>query len=141
LKKKKRRKITNTAGQTMAWLREMGYLTAKVERWNPFAKIRVDLFGFADIVAIREDQKGVLAVQTTSYSLFKDHKVKMRGVKPLKVWLKAKNPVWLVLWKKVTKETPEGERYERKRTIPFVSYLSVENNRVKFSTPLFAKEI
>ena len=40
---------------------------AIVEHWNPFARIRQDLFGFIDILAI--NNKGeVLAVQTTSYT-------------------------------------------------------------------------
>lgn len=153
MKKKKKRKITNSAGMTMAWMRKMGFLTAKVERWNPFAHVRVDLFGFADVLAIHEGKQGVFAIQTTWFGNFQDHKVKMwklrtkdplcekRFVNPLVVYLKSGNPVWLVLWKKVSKETDEGEWFERKRIIPFVSYLSVEKGRVKFSEPLFAKEI
>ena len=39
---------------------------AIVERWNPFAKIRQDLFGFVDLLAIRQGE--TLAVQTTSGS-------------------------------------------------------------------------
>ena len=38
-----------------------------VERWNAFAKVRKDLFGIIDILAI--DHKGVVtALQVTSYS-------------------------------------------------------------------------
>lgn len=125
----------------MAWMREMGFTVAKVERWNPFAHVRVDLFGFADILAMRLGERGVTAVQTTAFSNFQDHKRKMRVIKPLKLWLRTGNTIWLVLWKKVTKETAEGERYERKRLVPFVSYLSLKKNRVVFSLPLFAKEI
>ena len=45
-------------------LREAGYLPVVVERWNPFAKIRQDLWGWCDILAIRKGE--VLAVQVTS---------------------------------------------------------------------------
>ena len=47
-------------------LREAGYLPVVVERWNPFAKIRQDLWGWCDILAIRKNE--VLAVQVTSGS-------------------------------------------------------------------------
>jgi len=40
---------------------------AIVEHWNPFARVRQDLFGFIDILAINDDGE-VLAVQTTSYT-------------------------------------------------------------------------
>ena len=50
--------------RSLAYLREQGYTVAITERWNPFAKIRQDLFGFIDILAIRKGE--TLAVQTTS---------------------------------------------------------------------------
>lgn len=50
--------------RSLAYLREQGYTVAIVERWNPFARIRQDLFGFVDLLAIRKGE--TLAVQTTS---------------------------------------------------------------------------
>lgn len=50
--------------RSLEYLREEGYLVAIVEKWNPWAKIRQDLFGFIDLLAIRENE--TLAVQTTS---------------------------------------------------------------------------
>ena len=47
-------------------LKEEGYLVAITEKWNHFCKIRQDMWGFCDILAIRENE--VLAVQTTSAS-------------------------------------------------------------------------
>jgi carbonic anhydrase len=47
-------------------LKADGYVCQITERWNAFAKIRVDLFGFIDVLAIKENE--TLAVQTTSYS-------------------------------------------------------------------------
>jgi hypothetical protein len=43
-------------------LKEMGYLAAVVERWNQYARIRQDLFGCIDLIALREGV-GVLFVQ------------------------------------------------------------------------------
>ncbi len=45
----------------------MGYQAQVVERWNAFAKIRIDLYGCIDIVAIRPGLP-VLGVQCTSHS-------------------------------------------------------------------------
>ena len=50
--------------RSLAYLREEGYLVAIVERWNPHARIRQDLFGFIDLLAIRKDE--TLAVQVTA---------------------------------------------------------------------------
>ncbi len=47
-------------------LREEGYTVQVVEYWNSFARIRIDLFGFIDIIALKG--KETLAVQTTSAS-------------------------------------------------------------------------
>lgn len=46
-----------------------GWLVAVVERWNPHARIRQDLFGFADLLAMKEGTKPLL-IQTTSGSNF-----------------------------------------------------------------------
>jgi len=54
------------AQRSLAHLREAGYLAQVVERWNPHARIRQDLFGVVDIVAIRAGE--TLAVQATSGS-------------------------------------------------------------------------
>jgi hypothetical protein len=45
-------------------LRDAGWTVAVVERWNPYARVRQDLFGFADLLAFKGDV--TLAVQTTS---------------------------------------------------------------------------
>ena len=50
--------------RTLAVLREQGYIVAIVEKWNPHARIRQDLFGFIDILAIKRDE--TLAVQATA---------------------------------------------------------------------------
>jgi len=47
-------------------LEAQGYTVAVTEHWNSFARIRQDLFGFIDLLALRGDE--TLAVQTTSHS-------------------------------------------------------------------------
>ena len=45
-------------------MREQGYLCEVVEKWNSFTKTRKDLWGWCDILAIRENE--ILAVQVTA---------------------------------------------------------------------------
>ena len=52
--------------RSLKLLRDEGYLCQVVERFNHFSKTRLDLFGFIDILAIRENE--VLGVQATSRS-------------------------------------------------------------------------
>ena len=53
--------------RTLEHLRAAGYpLVQVVERWNPRAKVRQDLFGIVDVLAVNE--AGIVAVQTTSAS-------------------------------------------------------------------------
>jgi carbonic anhydrase len=59
------RVATSPTTLTLRHLREQGWpLVAIVEHWNPHARIRQDLFGFVDVLAV--GPAGVLAVQTTS---------------------------------------------------------------------------
>lgn len=56
--------MTSPTQRSLAYLRNAGYTVAVVERWNPHARIRQDLFGFVDLLAIREGE--TLAVQACS---------------------------------------------------------------------------
>lgn len=49
---------------TLRKLREDGYTAQVVEVWNPHARVRQDLFGFVDVLAVRGSE--TLAVQATS---------------------------------------------------------------------------
>lgn len=49
---------------TLRKLREEGYTAAVVERWNPHARIRQDLFGVVDVLGVRPGE--TIAVQSTS---------------------------------------------------------------------------
>ena len=51
--------------RTLAELRKQGYTAYVVEKWNMHAKIRQDLFGFIDILAMKPSEP-LLAVQATS---------------------------------------------------------------------------
>lgn len=51
---------------TLRNLRERGYLAAVVEKWNPHARIRQDLFGFIDVIGVKRDE--TIGVQATSFA-------------------------------------------------------------------------
>lgn len=65
VKKKKPRNISPTE-LSLRLLRAEGFQAAVVERWNPHARIRQDLFGFIDLLALRGPL--TLAVQATTES-------------------------------------------------------------------------
>jgi hypothetical protein len=50
--------------RSLEYLREQGYHCEVVETWNPWKRVRQDLWGWCDILAIRRDE--VLAVQVTA---------------------------------------------------------------------------
>lgn len=52
--------------RSLKHLRDQGYLADVVEKWIPRANIRKDLYGFIDILCLRDTE--ILAVQATSAS-------------------------------------------------------------------------
>ncbi len=55
---------TSPTQLTLKHLRDEGWTAEVVEHWNPHARIRKDLMGFIDVLAVRGPE--TLAVQTTS---------------------------------------------------------------------------
>ena len=101
-------KSTSPTQRSLRALRERGYSAAVVERWNPYAKIRQDLFFWIDIVAVRADEPGVLGVQTTSGANAGARLKKARGNGALLAWLLAGGRLVIHAWAK------RGARGERK---------------------------
>jgi hypothetical protein len=50
--------------RSLEYLREEGYTVAIVEHWNSWARIRQDLFGFIDLLALKPNE--TLAVHVTA---------------------------------------------------------------------------
>ena len=64
--KPKRKKPSKSPTQrSLALMLAHGHTCQVVERWNPFARVRQDLFGFVDIVAVGP-LIGIVGVQATS---------------------------------------------------------------------------
>lgn len=82
-----------------------------------FAKIRQDLFGFIDIVAIKEGEAGVFGIQATSDSNISARVHKSEANPLLKVWLSGGNKFQVWGW---GKKGPKGKRKTWElRIIPF----------------------
>lgn len=94
--------------RSLAHLRELGYIAQVVEKWNPYAKIRVDLFGVIDIVAVKGTENGVLGVQATSASNLSSHVLKCEKSPNLGAWVNAGNRLEVWSWGK------QGARGKRK---------------------------
>lgn len=63
--------------RSLKHLRELGYQAQVVEQWNAYAKVRIDLWGCIDILAIRPGEP-VLGVQCTSPSNLSQRVAKCR---------------------------------------------------------------
>jgi hypothetical protein len=85
---------------TLRALRQRGYLSAVVEKWNQHARVRQDLFGFADILAVRRDKPGVLAIQATSRSNWSSRWTKCLSSAAVREWLGAGNRLEVWGWEK-----------------------------------------
>ena len=105
---------TNAVQRSLAHLRRAGYTCGVVERWNAFARIRQDLFGFADLACIRADYKGTLYVQCCPASTLAAHRQKVLSNPNVRTALLAGNLVRIDAWGLYTPPGP-GQRGKRKR--------------------------
>jgi len=87
-------------------MKDRSYLCAVVEHWNAFAKIRQDLYGFIDILCVKDGK--TVAVQSTSYSNVSARIKKIQGLDSYPIvksagweivvhgWKKDKSGRWMV---------------------------------------------
>ena len=98
--KKKRRPSVSLKQRSVLMLRRQGFDTADVERRIPRSFVTVDLFNFADLVAIRADVPGVLAIQSTSTSNQAARVKKIIAEPRALTWLRAGNRIEVHGWLK-----------------------------------------
>jgi hypothetical protein len=61
--------------RTLNWLRERGYEAQKTEHFNWHAKVRQDLFGFIDVLAVGEND--MIAIQSSDGAHHAAHRQKI----------------------------------------------------------------
>lgn len=120
--------------RTLDLLRKEGWLCAVVERYNMHAKLRQDLYGFGDVLAIHAGIKQTMIVQTTTRSNLTSRVKKAKHLRSMLIclragvwvqfhgWYKDRSGVWRVAIVKVTEAdidiTQVIPRRPRKREEP-----------------------
>ena len=104
-------RLSSPTQRTIKELKKLGYTPAIVERWNAFARIRQDLYGIIDIVAIKEGIPGVLGIQCTSWGNGSSRKRKSLENQNLSAWCGSGNVFEIWEWGK------KGPRGKAKRWI------------------------
>jgi hypothetical protein len=97
------------AARSLAWLRREGFVAAVTERWNAFAGIRQDIWGFGDLLAAHAKERIIILVQVTTRSNLASRLAKARARPELAVWIRAGGFVELHSWRK------RGRRWQVKR--------------------------
>ena len=98
--------MTSPTQRTLARLREDGWTAQVVERWNPHARIRQDLFGVIDIVAIKPGLP-ILGIQACAGASHAARRTKALAEPRLLTWLAAGGKFEVWSW---AKRGPRGER-------------------------------
>lgn len=93
---KKRKKPHSNVKESLALLKKRGYACAIVEKWNPHAKIRQDLFGGIDVLAIRFGE--TMGVQCSRNDDLAAHRTKLLAEKRMRTWVEAGNRLVLHGW-------------------------------------------
>lgn len=100
--------------RTLKWVRGQGYLAGVVERWMQWAQKkegrggnRVDLFGFADILAVRAGEPA-LALQCFGATAWTLHEEKILGdpkiSENVRIWLSGGHRLQFVCWRKLKRK-------------------------------------
>jgi hypothetical protein len=91
-------RVSSPTHRTVQHLRAAGYpLVQVVEKWNPFARVRQDLFGIIDVVAVGAD---IVGVQATSGSNVSKRVAKITESDALPILRKAGVRVLVHGWRK-----------------------------------------
>lgn len=90
--------IMTPTQRSLKKLRDEGFECDVVEKWIPFARIRKDLFGFADILAY--NQYRTIFVQTTTASNASARVKKIRSLPVHAIWLGSNREIHVHSWAK-----------------------------------------
>ena len=91
--------MSSPTQRSKAHAKKLGYTVAIVEHWNAWARIRQDLFGFGDLLCMKEGEP-LLLVQTTTTSNMQNRMVKIAGTKEAAIWVSTGNKIAVWGWAK-----------------------------------------
>ena len=107
--------MSSPTQRSKAHAESLGYHVAIVEKFNQWAKVRQDLFGFGDLLCMKEGHVLVL-IQTTTTGNMKSRIAKIHQLKNAWRWITTGNTIevwgWAIRGKKGTRK-----KYELKRHI------------------------
>jgi hypothetical protein len=92
--------------RALAFYKELGFVCAVVEKWNPHAKIRQDLYGCIDILCCRRGV-GIIGVQACAGASHAARRTKACAEPKLAEWLAAGGRFEVASW---SKKGPRGKR-------------------------------
>jgi hypothetical protein len=84
---KRRKKTESPTARALKECRKRGWTSQVVERWNAWAKKRLDLFGVIDVVAITPD--GILGIQVTTGTNHASRREKILAEPNVRAWVAA----------------------------------------------------
>lgn len=96
--------------RSLEYLRNNGLYAESVERWDPYAKVKHDLFGMFDIIAYGSPPCGIVGIQSTVTEKINNRIEKIKSEEyrtRLVAWLKAGGRVFIHGWSKMG---PRGKR-------------------------------
>jgi hypothetical protein len=97
---------TSPTQRTLKRLRDDGWpLVEVVERWNGYAKVRQDIFGFGDVVAVNATD--ILIVQATTYGNAQERLAKILKLPAAWLWVSTPSRL-LEVWGWYKTETGRG---------------------------------
>jgi hypothetical protein len=120
--------------RSLKLLRREGYTVAIAERWNPFARRRVDLFGFIDLIAVHDEQ-GIVGVQTTSAHNLTARISKIRSEPQATAWLRAGGRIEVHGWRRSKPGSRRREWVVERRTITLIELSPTTGGRTSAPTP------
>lgn len=94
---------TSPTSRTLKYYRDEGYTAQVVEKFITWTNRRVDLFGWIDIVAMKDGEKGLLGIQTTSLDHLTERIKKAKALPELELWLLTGNRALFIGWRKLKK--------------------------------------
>lgn len=84
-------------------LRGRGWKVAICEKWNAFAKIRIDVFGFGDLLAINPNEGEIILVQCCAGASHAARKTKIINIPEAADWIMAGGLILLLSFRKNAK--------------------------------------
>ncbi len=94
--------MSSPTQRSLKELRRLDFTAAVVEKWNMHAKIRQDLFGFIDIIALSMPY-GFLAIQSTTTANQSKRIEKIKAEPRARKWIEAGGRIFVHGWRKSKK--------------------------------------